>query len=176
MRRTVSWKSLGVILFVVIATARVQAQDFAPPPGTQKFAFFPHGGNFFGDLFANNFVDLNSGSGIGDWHCTDYTYNGHLGIDTGILGFTAQAIGVPIFAALDGTVIAAHDGEFDMNTGNGTDNPNYVRLSHGNGLRTLYLHMKKDSVAVSVGQQVKAGQQIGLTGSSGLSTAPHLHL
>ena len=173
--RTVSWKSLGVILFVVIATARVQAQALAPPPGTQKFAFFPHGGNFFGDLFANNFVDLNSGSGIGDWHCTDYTYNGHLGIDTGILGFTAQAIGVPIFAALDGTVIAAHDGEFDMNTGNGTDNPNYVRLSHGNGLRTLYLHMKKNSVAVSVGQQVKAGQQIGLTGSSGLSSSPHLH-
>jgi hypothetical protein len=173
--RTVSWKAFGVVLFLGIATARVQAQAFAPPPGTQKFAFFPQGGNFFGDLFPNNFVDLTSGSGSGDWHCTDYTFNGHLGIDSDILGFTAQAIGVPIFAALDGTVIEAHDGEFDMNTGNGTDNPNFVRLSHGNGLRTLYLHMKKDSVAVSVGQQVKAGQQIGLTGSSGLSTAPHLH-
>ena len=173
--RTVSWKFLGVILFVVIATARAQAPAFAPPPGTQKYAFFPHGGNFFEDLFPNNFVDLTTSSGIGDWHCTDYTYNGHLGIDTGILGFTAQAIGVPIFAVLDGTVIAAHDGEFDMNTGNGTDNPNYVRLSHGDGLTTLYLHMKKNSVAVSVGQQVKAGQQIGLTGSSGLSSSPHLH-
>ena len=168
-------KSVGVLLLVGIAVARVQAQAFAPPAGTQKYAFFPQGGNFFSDLFPNNFVDLNSGSGIGDWHCTNYTYNGHLGIDTGILGFAAQAIGVPIFAVLDGTVVQAHDGEFDMNTGNGTDNPNFVRLSHGNGLTTLYLHMKKNSVAVSVGQQVKAGQQIGLTGSSGLSSSPHLH-
>jgi hypothetical protein len=170
-----SWKSLGVVLFVCIATARVQAQAFAPPAGTQKYAFFPQGGNFFGDLFPNNFVDLKSGSGIGDWHCTDYTFNGHLGIDSDILGFAAQAIGVPIFAVLDGTVIDAHDGEFDMHTGNGADPGNYVKLSHGNGHVTWYLHMKKNSVAVSVGQQVKAGQQIGLTGSSGLSSAPHLH-
>jgi hypothetical protein len=175
MLRTVSWKSLGLVLFVGIATARVQAQAFAPPPGTQKYAFFPQGGNFFGDLFPNNFVDLKTGSGIGDWHCTDYTLNGHRGIDTDILGFAAQEIGVPIFAVLDGTVIDAHDGEFDMHTGNGTDPGNYVKLSHGNGHVTWYLHMKKNSVAVSVGEQVKAGQQIGLTGSSGLSTAPHLH-
>src|SRR5688572_267041 len=102
-------KCVGVVLLVSIAVARVQAQTFAPPAGTQEFPFFPHGGNFFGDLFPNNFVDLTNGTGIGDWHCTNYTYDGHLGIDTGILGFTAQEIGVPIFAALDGTVIAAHD-------------------------------------------------------------------
>lgn len=173
--RTMPWKALGVVLFIGIATARVQAQAFAPPPGTQKFAFFPQGGNFFGDLFPNNFVDLNPSSQIGDWHCTNYTFNGHLGIDTDIRGFAAQAIGVPIFAVLDGTVIDAHDGEFDMHTGNGADPGNFVKLSHGNGHVTWYLHMKKNSVAVSVGQQVKAGQQIGLTGSSGLSSAPHLH-
>ena len=167
---------LGAVLLVSIATARVQAQAFAPPAGTKKYAFFPQAGNFFGDLFPNNFVDVTSGSGIGDWHCTAYTFNGHKGIDTEILGFAAQEIGVPIFAVLDGTVFDAHDGEFDMYTGSNGQNPaNYVILSHGNGHRTWYWHMKKNSVAVSVGQQVKAGQQIGLTGSSGLSSGPHLH-
>ena len=106
---------------------------------------------------------------------TDYTYDGHNGCDTDISGFAAQAIGVPIFAALDGTVVEAHDGEFDMNTASNNSPANYVKLSHGNGQTTIYLHMKKNSVAVGVGQQVKAGQQIGLTGSSGNSTTPHLH-
>jgi hypothetical protein len=168
-------KCLGVLLLVSIAVGHVQAQTFAPPPGTKKYAFFPQGGNFFGDLYPNNFVDVKSGAGVGDWHCTDYTIDGHRGIDSDILGFTAQEIGVPIFAVLDGTVLDAHDGEFDMHTGSGGGTANFVLLGHGNGHKTWYWHMKKGSVAVSEGQQVKAGQQIGLTGSSGLSSAPHLH-
>ena len=56
-----------------------------------------------------------------------------------------------------------------------TARPNYVKLDHGGGLTTSYFHMKKNSVAVSVGQVLKAGQQIGSAGSSGYSTAPHLH-
>jgi hypothetical protein len=152
-----------------------QANQFVPPPGIKKYAFYPQAGNFFGDLFPNNFVDLDATSGIQDWRCGNYTYDGHLGIDTDIAGFAAQAIGVPIFAALDGTVLEAHDGEFDMNTAFSNQPANYVKLDHGNGQTTTYFHMKKGSVAVTVGQQVKAGQQIGLTGSSGDSTAPHLH-
>src|SRR5206468_7774524 len=54
-------------------------------------------------------------------------------------------------------------------------NPNYVAIDHGSGLATYYLHMKKDSVAVQVGDVVRAGRQIGLVGSSGPSTWPHLH-
>jgi murein DD-endopeptidase MepM/ murein hydrolase activator NlpD len=108
---------------------------------------------------------------------SDYTYDGHLGIDTEIAGFTAQAIGVPIFAALDGMVVEAHDGEPDMNTVfNTAAVANYVKLDHGNGQTKTYDHMKNGSVAVIVGQQVTAGQQIGLTASSGFSTGPHLHL
>jgi hypothetical protein len=148
--------------------ALAQANNFVPPPGIQKFAFYPQGGNFFGDLFPTNFVDVDPSSGF-------LAYDGHNGCDTEIVSFTAQAIGVPIFAALDGTVIEAHDGEFDMNTMLNSLPANYVKLDHGNGQTTTYYHMKKDSVAVSVGQQVSAGQQIGLTASSGNSTAPHLH-
>ena len=141
----------------------------------KKLSFYPQGGIFFGDLFPTNFVDLDTGAGIRDWHCGDYTYDGHNGIDTEISAFAAQAVGVPIFAALDGTVIETHDGEPDMNTTSPDVPANYVKIDHGDGLTTAYLHMKRNSVAVSVGQPVKAGEQIGLTGSSGRSSAPHLH-
>ena len=162
-------------LLLCLTASGVWAQNFVPPASAQKYAFYPQGGNFFSDLFPNNFVDVDNSAGIRAFNGSDYTYNGHLGCDTDISGFAAQAIGLPIFAALDGTVIEAHDGEFDMNTSTNNSTPNYVKLSHGNGQTTTYFHMKKNSVAVSVGQQVKAGQQIGLTGSSGNSTAPHLH-
>jgi murein DD-endopeptidase MepM/ murein hydrolase activator NlpD len=78
-----------------------------------------------------NYVDLDPGSGIRDWDCTDITYNGHGGLDSGMPSFKRQAIGVPIFAALDGTVVEAHDGEPDMNTAMGNAPANYVILDHG---------------------------------------------
>lgn len=160
-----------------LSATGANAQDFAPPACIEKYSFYPQAGNFFEDAFPGNFVDLDSSSGVRDWNCGDYSYDGHNGIDTGIRGgFAGQAIGVPVFAILDGTVNAAHDGEFDMQTSfvAGAE-PNYVSLDHGGGHVTQYVHLKKGSVAVSVGQQVKAGQQLGLVASSGTSTAPHLH-
>ena len=153
-----------------------QGEDFAPPAGTQKFPFYPQGGNFYSDLFPVNYVDLDRTPGIRDFQCGDQAYDGHDGIDTNILGFAAQAVGVPIFAVLDGTVTFVRDGQPDMNTSRNSPTPaNIVTLDHGAGLTTTYFHLKKDSVAVSVGQVVKAGQQLGLTGSSGNSFQPHLH-
>lgn len=155
--------------------ARGQGNGFVPPASIRKYPFYPQGGNFFVDLFPTNFVDVDSSSGILAYNGSDYTYDGHTGIDSEIPGFAAQDIGVPIFAALDGTVIETHDGEFDRNTMPNSLPANYVKIDHGNGQTTTYFHMRKNSVAVTVGQQVMAGQQIGLTGSSGNSTAPHLH-
>ena len=51
---------------------------------------------------------------------------------------------------------------------------NYVIINHGNGYKTLYGHLQQ--ATVSQGQQVQAGQQIGVIGSTGNSQAPHLHL
>ncbi|MEP7071296.1 MAG: M23 family metallopeptidase [Verrucomicrobiota bacterium] len=177
-RRSSWWRRCGEGLIMVLlfsGSGTLLAQNFAPPANVQKLPFYPQGGNFFSDLFPNNFVDVDTSAGIRAYNGTDYTYNSHNGCDTDINGFTAQAIGVPIFAALDGSVVAAHDGEPDMNTTTNNLPANYVTLNHGNGQTTTYIHMKKGSVAVAMGQQVKAGQQIGLTGSSGNSTAPHLH-
>lgn len=49
----------------------------------------------------------------------------------------------------------------------------FVRIDHGNGYRTLYGHAS--STSVQTGQRVRRGEVIALSGSTGRSTAPHLH-
>ena len=52
---------------------------------------------------------------------------------------------------------------------------NYVIIDHGKNEYSLYAHLQPGSVAVHVGDRVKAGDVIGKLGSSGNSTEPHLH-
>lgn len=141
----------------------------------QTYDFYPMGGNVDVDLQHNNFVDIDPDPAILDFNCTTSTYNGHAGIDTNLRSFAEQSIGVPVFAALDGVVIDAHDGEPDMNTQGSGQPSNYVAIDHGFGRDAFYFHLKNGSVAVNVGDVVRAGEQIGLTASSGNSTGPHLH-
>ncbi|MDQ6921947.1 MAG: peptidoglycan DD-metalloendopeptidase family protein [Candidatus Dormibacteraeota bacterium] len=70
-----------------------------------------------------------------------------------------------IFAASGGVVTAVGHGS----TGYG----NYVILAHSGGYSTLYGHLSE--TMVSVGSTVTQGQQIGIEGSTGMSTGPHLH-
>ena len=73
--------------------------------------------------------------------------------------------GEPIYVAFDGVVrVVGWDG-------NGYGR--YVLVRHYNGLETLYGHMSKQTV--ETGQLVKAGDQLGLGGSTGRSSGPHLH-
>lgn len=145
------------------------------PVQPPAYPFFPQAGIHGQDLMLVNFADLDPGSGIRDWDCSGYTYDGHQGHDSVIRSFREQAIGVPVYAALDGRVVDAHDGEPDMSVTLVVQPANYVILDHGNGYYALYWHFKRGSVAVRAGQTVAAGTQIGLTGSSGYSSGPHLH-
>ncbi|MEO0793593.1 MAG: M23 family metallopeptidase [Verrucomicrobiota bacterium] len=141
----------------------------------QTYPFYPHAGLLAGDLYFSNYTDRVSDSGIGDYELGQITYDGHRGIDSNLLFWSQQDAGFPIYAVLEGIVTATNDGEPDRNTVWDNQTSNFVIIDHGNGHVTRYFHLKKDSVAVSVGETVSAGQQIGLTGSSGISTAPHLH-
>jgi len=82
----------------------------------------------------------------------------HEGIDIG------SPPGTPIESPAAGTVVEA-----SSQGGLGK----HVTLDHGNGVRSRYGHLKK--LDVKVGQRVAKGQVIGLVGSTGRSTGPHLH-
>lgn len=140
-----------------------------------RYPFYPQGGTLYNDLTTGNFVDLNPSSGVvGNYLCATYGNDGHQGIDTGGLTWEEMAIGQPVYAALDGTVVSVRDGDPDMNT-SCQPGGNWVIINHGGGREAWYFHLKQNSVAVTLGQNVKSGQQIGLVGSSGCSFGPHLH-
>lgn len=90
---------------------------------------------------------------------------GHSGID--IIGTVSAINGAAACAAAPGTVILSFNGGY----GNGYGN--YVVIDHGNGYKTLYAHLQRTTV--TVGQYVNTGDQIGVVGSTGNSTGPHLH-
>ena len=52
---------------------------------------------------------------------------------------------------------------------------NYIEINHDNNIRTMYLHMKDNSLKFKVGDYVKKGQILGYMGSTGNSTGAHLH-
>ena len=83
----------------------------------------------------------------------------HKGTDIGRVGYTS-----PVYASKAGTVIISQKS---------SSYGNYIVISHGSGNTTLYGHMS--SRKVQAGQYVNQGDVIGITGSTGHSTGPHLH-
>ena len=82
----------------------------------------------------------------------------HKGVDL------AAPSGTPILAVGSGKVVTA---TYSSSAGN------YIMISHGNRLYTVYMHCSR--LAVSAGKQVTKGQVIGYVGSTGISTGAHLH-
>jgi len=82
----------------------------------------------------------------------------HAGLDI------AVAAGRPVVSAAAGTVIAVDDFYFAGHT---------VVVDHGRGIVTLYAHLSRADV--EVGQALRRGDRIGLSGKSGRATGPHLH-
>jgi murein DD-endopeptidase MepM/ murein hydrolase activator NlpD len=103
--------------------------------------------------------------------------NGHLTSSFGqrfhpILGYSRMHSGVDFGAAWGSPIVATAPGMVTF-AGYHGGHGNFVRLAHGGGLGTGYGHMSR--IAVTPGEQVRAGQIIGYVGSTGLSTGPHLH-
>ncbi len=94
----------------------------------------------------------------------DYLYyDGHDGYDYGLYY-------EPVAAAAPGTVILA---DWSVPSCHSCLSGLTVEISHGNGLLSYYGHLSE--IGVAKGQRVKRGQVIGISGSTGTATGPHLH-
>ena len=83
------------------------------------------------------------------------TYHQGVDLDTGT--------GWPVYATRAGIAYTSY----------GSAAGNYVTIDHRDGYKSIYMHLS--GFSISNGSMVSAGQQIGLTGSSGVSTGDHLH-
>lgn len=87
--------------------------------------------------------------------------------------FRRNHYGTDIKVYVGDTIRAAFSGKIRVVSYEGKGYGKYVIIRHPNGLETLYGHMSKQLVAEN--ENVKAGDPIGLGGSTGRSTGPHLH-
>ena len=128
----------------------------------------------------SNFVDRAPGSGLQDYMCNERTYEGHRGWDVFTWPFPWEKMDldeVEVIAAAAGTIVFREDGRPDRScTLNGTQ-WNAVYVQHADGSVAWYGHLKAGSATPKgVGDTVEAGEYLGVVGSSGNSTGPHLHL
>ncbi|HKQ40019.1 MAG TPA: M23 family metallopeptidase [Verrucomicrobiae bacterium] len=84
--------------------------------------------------------------------------------------------GTPVHAARDGVVVKIKDDSDKGGPDRKFENAaNYILIRHADGSIGNYAHLSKAGAKVLLGQKVKAGDLIGLSGNSGFSTGPHLH-
>ncbi len=175
--------------------AEVDAEIDSGPAGPTRFRFPVHVEDRAlidrAPLFGVDH-DPADGNGVG---CLDYDgrgfpwcYDGHDGSDFLLDGgfYTMDRGSARVVAAAPGEVIGAHDGEYDrcasdpragdvLCDGEPPGRANSVKIRHHDGWESWYWHLKQGSVAVTVGQHVECGEVLGLIGSSGRSSAPHIH-
>lgn len=120
-----------------------------------------------------------------DYQCGTRTYDtpggyNHQGTDYFLWPFTWDLMlngAVQITAAAPGMIVGRYDGNFDQNCAFNPGSWNAVYVRHDDGSLAWYGHMKNGSVtAKGLGDMVETGEYLGLVGSSGNSTGPHLHL
>ena len=155
----------------------------ALPPCPEDGAFrlaWPLDGEDALDWVTVNYFDLDPGPGLEDYTGQTgedaRTYDGHNGVDIGISSFRAMDRGMPVWAAAPGEVVYVVDGFEDRNTACENTDANVVSVLHASGHEVQYVHLRKGSTRVRVGDPVEVGDLLGEVGSSGCSTGPHLHL
>jgi len=151
----------------------------APPP-LQWPLRQANGFNDPGYYAISNYVDLDpTVNNVLDYNGLNQTYDGHNGIDIRVWPYWWKKMAdshVEVVAAADGIIVLKQDGFADNNcTCSGSWNA--VFLAHADGSVTWYGHLKQNSTtAKDSGDVVVVGEYLGIVGSSGCSTNPHLHL
>lgn len=159
---------------VTTAVSPAAATQFQYP-----LQFSPTAGGFALEGISN-YVDHDMTMGIRDFVCGTRSYDGHQGTDFFLFPYHWNVMDRSedrVVAALPGVIVQKSDGAFDRQCQwSGNPPANYVVISHDNGLLGYYWHLKSGSVTTkAVGTRVALGEPIGLVGSSGFSTGPHLH-
>lgn len=123
----------------------------------------------------------NSEGGILDYDCGDRTYDGHKGLDIYLAPFSWYKMerdhGI-VVAGAAGTITEKTNDQPERSCS--IENPdgdnNLIVLEHADGSMSLYAHMRTGSLtAKPIGATVTAGEYLGVVGSSGMSSGPHLH-
>ncbi|HAA12722.1 MAG TPA: hypothetical protein DCE41_13920 [Cytophagales bacterium] len=134
----------------------------------------------------SNFVDHNEAvqDRLLDYRCGGRTYdleNGynHSGTDIFNWPFTWEKMDrdqVEVIAAAPGIIVAKEGGNKDKNCEFVNEPWNAVYVQHADGSTAWYGHLKRNSLTEKeIGDSVAAGEFLGIVGSSGSSTGPHLH-
>ncbi len=129
-----------------------------------------------------HFVDAEPGPEALDYKCGTLTTPENQGTHFRLPGPKEMLRGVPVVAAAAGEVLRVRDGLPDVavtligrealgSSGYG----NVVLLKHRDGYLSAYGHLKRGSITVAKGQQVRAGQVLGEIGLSGATDFAHLH-
>ena len=139
----------------------LRAVRFTPPGG--KPAYYDEHGRSLRRFFLRSPLKfeprITSGFSMRRFHPVMHEYRAHLGVDYG------APTGAPVVAVASGSVVSS---TFDRANGR------MVRLRHASGYETYYLHLSAFGPGIHAGAHVGQGQVIGLVGSTGLASGPHL--
>lgn len=176
----------GVMSRILIFVYTVVCLSFSFPVSAASPGFiFPVACTLGHDCWSVHYVDVDPADGAAqDFICGVKTYDAHKGTDFALASVARMQGGVDVFAAAPGKILRFRDGESDdlksddelsQFVQDGKECGNGVLIDHGEGLQTIYCHLRKGSIVVKPGQNVRAGQKIAQVGQSGFAAFPHLH-
>jgi murein DD-endopeptidase MepM/ murein hydrolase activator NlpD len=138
----------------------IYAFPFAQNPDSDKIEYYDEDGKTLKNFFLKSpikFSRISSRFSTSRFHPVQHRWKAHKGTD---------------YAAPRGTPISATAGGVVEQSGFTAGNGNFVKVKHNGTYSTQYLHMSK--ILVRRGQRVSQGQVIGLVGSTGLASGPHV--
>jgi murein DD-endopeptidase MepM/ murein hydrolase activator NlpD len=139
---------------------KIYAFPYKKNADAKKYDYYDEEGKVLKNMFLKaplKFSHISSKFSPRRFHPVQMRWKAHNGTDY------AAPTGTPIMSTANGTVVQA-----GYTSGNG----NFVKVKHNGTYTTQYLHMSR--ILVRNGQSVSQGQTIGLVGSTGLATGPHV--
>lgn len=114
-----------------------------------------------------------------DWDCGQVSYDGHNGTDIGMIPYSWWRMrrdhGI-IVAAAPGIVVVKDDTNPEDSCDFNQKDGNVLIIEQDDSSQAIYAHMRTGSLTQKpIGERVEAGDYLGVVGSSGISTGPHLH-